>query len=247
MPLIFHRSIPRGPVNAASIPPAEPWRTVLGRGLFVGLLLLIGWPAAAQAADSAGHPNVVFILADDMGSGDIQAFNSHSQIPTPHLNKLAESGMVFRDAHSPSAVCTPTRYGLLTGRYCFRSRLKRGVLDGYSRPLIDREQPTVASLLKQHQYTTAIVGKWHLGLEFARMEDGQTIDYHRPVTFGPNELGFDYSYIIPASLDFPPYIYLQNGHVTEPERVQQTAQPFPAFLRPVRDRWLWKWKTVWTI
>ncbi len=231
MPSFFHRSVLRGPVKATRVLPTEPSRSAFGRRLCLSLLLLIGWPAVAPSAESAERPSIVFILADDMGSGDIQTLNPQSQIPTPHLNKLAHSGMVFRDAHSPSAVCTPTRYGLLTGRYCFRSRLKRGVLNGYSPPLIERQQPTVASLLKEHRYTTAIVGKWHLGLEFARKEDGQTIDYHRPVTFGPNELGFDFSYIIPASLDFPPYIYLQNGNVTEPECIEQTAQPFPAFLR----------------
>ncbi len=183
------------------------------------------------AASELGTPHIVFILADDMGSGDIRAINPQSRIPTPNLDALAASGMVFHDAHSPSAVCTPTRYGLLTGRYCFRTRLKRGVLDGYSPPLIDQGEATIASVLRDHQYTTAIVGKWHLGLDFIRKLDRQAIDYQQPIRHGPNQLGFQSSYIIPASLDFPPYVYLRDGRVTEPDVDAQPAQPFPAFLR----------------
>jgi len=179
----------------------------------------------------AAPPNIVFIMADDMGYGDVQALNPHSKIPTPNLNRLAAEGMTFTDAHSPSAVCTPTRYGVLTGRYCWRSRLKRGVLNGYSDPLIETERATVSSFLKSQGYLTGIVGKWHLGLGWVRMGDGKTIDYTKPVTHGPNTLGFDHSYIIPASLDFPPYVYLQNHRVTEPETVKQSKQSFPAFLR----------------
>ena len=187
--------------------------------------------AAAPPVQLNAPPNIVFILADDMGYGDVHALNPSSKIPTPHLDALAAAGMTFTDAHSPSAVCTPTRYGLLTGRYCFRTRLKRGVLDGYSAPLIDRGQPTVASLLQQHQYSTGVVGKWHLGLAYVRGDGDQPIDYRQPVTHGPNDVGFDDAYIIPASLDFPPYVYLHNGLVTEPELVSQPAQTFPAFLR----------------
>ena len=100
------------------------------------VLLTLFWVTAAIPA-SAKQPNMVFILADDMGYGDVHALNSNSQIATPNLDRLAASGMTFLDAHTPSAVCTPTRYGLLTGRYCWRSRLKRGVLNGYGTPLIE--------------------------------------------------------------------------------------------------------------
>ena len=106
---------------------------------------------------SAARPNLVVILADDMGYGDVQALNPRSQIPTPHLNGLAKAGMTFTDAHSPSAVCTPTRYGLLTGRYCWRSSMKRGVLNGYSGALIEQDRPTVASLLAEHKYVILLL------------------------------------------------------------------------------------------
>lgn len=176
-------------------------------------------------------PNIIFILADDMGYGDVHALNPDSKIPTPNLDRLADAGITFTDAHTPSAVCTPTRYGLVTGRYCWRSRLKRGVQNGYGPPLIETERPTVASFLKTVGYKTGIVGKWHLGLGFAQKDDGKAIDYTKPLTHGPNDLGFDYSYIIPASLDFPPYLYFRNSRATEPSTVTQPAQKFPAFLR----------------
>ena len=106
-------------------------------------------------------PNIVFIMADDMGYGDVGCYNPDSKIPTPNMDQLAQEGIRFTDAHSPSAVCTPTRYGVLTGRYCWRSRLKRGVLYGYEPPLIEPERLTVAGLLKDAGYNTACVGKWH--------------------------------------------------------------------------------------
>ena len=175
-------------------------------------------------------PNIVFILADDMGYGDVATLNPNSTIPSPHLDSLAADGMTFLDAHSPSAVCTPTRYGILTGRYCFRSRMKRGVLNGYSEPLIDTDRPTVADIAKQAGYHTGIVGKWHLGLGWTKNEDGK-IQFDKPVTVTPNDYGFDESYIIPASLDFPPYVYIHNRQVTTSRTVTQPAQKFPAFLR----------------
>ena len=95
-------------------------------------------------------PNIVVILADDMGYGDVKCYNPASKIPTPNMDRLAEQGVRFTDAHSPSAVCTPTRYGLLTGRYCWRTWLKRGVIGGYTPPLIEPHRMTVASLLKKH-------------------------------------------------------------------------------------------------
>ena len=200
----------------------------------LAILLCIGaaWQFAARQipAAEAARPNIVFILADDMGYGDVRALNPKSKIPTPHLDSLAEAGMTFTDAHTPSGVCTPTRYGLLTGRYCWRSRLTRGVLNGYSEPLIDSERPTVASFLKSQHYATGIVGKWHLGLGWVK-QAGEDIDFTKPVNHGPNSLGFDYSYIIPASLDFPPYVYLRDHHVTEPQTVEQPAIKFPGFRR----------------
>ncbi len=177
----------------------------------------------------ASQPNIVFILADDMGYGDIQALNTKSTIPTPNLDRLVDEGMTFTDGHSPSAVCTPTRYGLLTGRYCWRSSLTRGVLNGYGAPLIETTRDTVASALRREGYATAVIGKWHLGLGFQKT-DGEW-DWSKKLDYSPVDIGFDYSYVIPASLDFPPYVYVEGREITgKPNRVQ-LAQSFPAFLR----------------
>ena len=133
--------------------------------LLLSLLALTALAAAEPAAAPAtAKPNIVYILADDLGYGDVHCLNpERGKIPTPHLDKLASQGMTFTDAHSGSSVCTPTRYGLLTGRYGWRSRLQSGVLDGYVQPLIAADRLTVPGLLKQHGYHTAIIGKWHLG------------------------------------------------------------------------------------
>ena len=189
--------------------------------LFV-LCALSSFPALAK-------PNIVFIMADDMGVGDIRALNSDSTIPTPNLDRMAGQGMTFTDAHSPSAVCTPTRYGVMTGRYCWRSSLTRGVLNGYGAPLIETDRPTVATALRELGYTTGIVGKWHLGLGFQKT-DGDW-DWNKRLTYSPIDLGFDYSLVIPASLDFPPYVYVEGHEITgKPDRIQE-AQSFPAYLR----------------
>jgi len=180
------------------------------RALGVGMASLT-LPGCAKGLQLSGadegtkKPNIVFIMADDMGYGDLGCYNKKSKIPTPNMDRLAAEGMRFTDAHSPSAVCTPTRYGVLTGRYCWRSRLERGVLGGYSPALIDTRRITVASFLKKYGYATACIGKWHLGLG----TDKKT-DYNKPLTPGPNALGFDYFYGIPASLDMTPYCYIEN-------------------------------------
>jgi len=191
-------------------------------------LLLAATGAAGQ--DDVARPNVVLILADDMGYGDVRALNPDSTIPTPHLDSLAEDGVSFTDAHSPAAVCTPTRYALLTGRYSWRTRLKSGVLDGYDAPLMQPGRETLGTFMARHGYHTGIVGKWHLGLGFARKSRTE-IDFSKPVDDGPHTHGFDYSFIIPASLDFPPYVYIRNGQMTRFPVVHQPEQPNPAFLR----------------
>ena len=187
-------------------------------------------PLLFAAGALAQNPNIVLILADDMGYGDIQALNPSSKIPTPHLNRLAREGMTFTDAHSGSAVCTPTRYGLITGRYSWRGKLKDGVLDGYGFPLIENGRETVASFLGKQGYSTGIVGKWHLGLGFARGADAHDIDFTQAVSDGPHTRGFDFSFIIPASLDFPPYVFIRNGQITR-GTILQSAVQFPGFLR----------------
>ena len=197
--------------------------------LSLTVLLASAFVFSTQAA--VKPPNIVFILADDMGYGDVHALNPRSTIPTPNLDRLAAQGMTFTDAHTPSAVCTPTRYGLLTGRYAWRTRLKSGVLNGYGAPLIEEDRPTVASFLRQRGYHTGMVGKWHLGLGYAKLPDGKTFDFSKPVSDGPHTRGFDFSFVIPASLDFPPYFYLRDGKPTQTPTLTQAAQPFPAFLR----------------
>ena len=157
-------------------------------------------------------PNFIVIMADDMGYGDPGSYNPDSKIPTPHMDSLAAQGMRFTDAHSPSAVCTPTRYALLTGRYAWRlPDLKSGVTQGYSSLVMDTTRATIASVLRDHGYTTAAIGKWHLGLG-----SSDTTDYAQPLYPGPRAIGFDHFYGIPASLDMPPYVWVVNESLEEP-------------------------------
>lgn len=196
--------------------------------VLVGILAATGSWRTANAAETP--PNIVLILADDMGYGDVRALNEQSSIPTPHLDELAKQGVTFTDAHTPSSVCTPTRYGLLTGRYCWRTRLKKGVLNGYGEPLLARDRATLASFLRQEGYSTGIVGKWHLGLGFARDAQGR-FDFTKPVSDSPKDHGFDFSHIIPASLDFPPYLFVRDGRISQFPGIQEPASGFPAFWR----------------
>jgi arylsulfatase A len=122
--------------------------------------------SSAVAATPAVKPNIVYIICDDLGYGEIQALNpERGKVPTPHVDKLASEGMVFTDAHSGSSVCTPTRYGVLTGRYAWRTHLQRGVLS-HDSALISDGRLTVPALLKQAGYHTAAMGKWHLGFTY---------------------------------------------------------------------------------
>ncbi len=197
-----------------------------------GVILLIVSLTLACAADSnpPSLPNVVVVLADDLGSGDVQTLNPDSKIPTPNLDAMAAEGMTFVDAHTPSAVCTPTRYGLVTGRYAWRTHLKRGVLNGYGEPLMAQGRATFGTFLQDIGYTTAVVGKWHLGLGFAKDEAGE-FDFSKPVSDGPHTRGFDESFVIPASLDFPPYVYIVDGEITGHPLDTQAAIKFPPFMR----------------
>src|SRR5580704_695994 len=164
------------------------------RSLAVGCFLAVVFVPMALAAERsvAKRPNIVYILADDLGYGDVRCFNAQGKITTPHLDRLASAGVRFTDAHSSSAVCTPTRYGILTGRYNWRSALKSGVLNGYSNRLIEPGRLTVPEFLRQHGYRTACVGKWHLGMDWARKEGDQSrkidtgwdVDYSGPITNG---------------------------------------------------------------
>ncbi len=179
--------------------------------LFVAILMLQCFAAVNIFAQS--KPNIIYILADDMGYGDVSTLNEKSKLNTINIDALAGQGMKFTDAHSNSALCTPTRYGILTGRYAWRTRLQNGVLWSYDTPLIEKERMTVASLLKSNGYATACIGKWHLGLNWTKDAAGN-VDYTLPVANGPVTNGFDYFFGITASLDIPPYVYIENDKVT---------------------------------
>ncbi len=194
----------------SEIPRTLPSWVTIRLGLIYSLLILLPSLLVSSCNRAPEHPNIIIILADDMGYGDLGVYNSESKIPTPHLDRIAREGMRFTDAHSPSAVCTPTRYGLLTGRYAWRTHMKRGVLHGYSKSLIDTTRLTLPKLLQQNGYTTAAIGKWHLGLGSV-----EPVDYNELLLPGPNTLGFDYFFGIPASLDFAPYVYVENERVIQ--------------------------------
>ncbi len=200
-------------------------------------------------AQNPAKPNIIFIMADDMGYGDVGCFNPESKIPTPNLDRLAEQGARFTDAHAPSAVCTPTRYGVLTGRYCWRTPLKDNVLYSYEPPLIDDGRMTVASFLKQQGYATACIGKWHLGLGYSAkegtdynfdrplpwpggtppLEEEINIDFHAELTGCPLDVGFDYAfYTSGCSTAQPPYAFIRNRQFVNPNLVRKTGKDWHA-------------------
>jgi arylsulfatase A-like enzyme len=179
----------------------------------LNILLWMAFLATGFAQKNAQKPNIIYILADDLGYGDVSLLNKNSKIKTTHIDALGQQGMKFTDAHSNSAVCSPTRYGILTGRYAWRSTLKSGVLWSYDKHLIEPERPTVASVLKANGYETACIGKWHLGMDWDMDEKG-TVNFLKPIKNGPNANGFDYFFGITASLDIPPYFYIENDKIT---------------------------------
>lgn len=186
-------------------------------------------------SDSSRQPNVVFIMADDMGYGDVGAYNPESKIPTPNMDRLAAEGILFANAHAPAALCTPTRYGLLTGRYCWRTRLKSWVLADFygDTPLIEEQRMTLASLFQQQGYETACIGKWHVGIAWqtidgrqATYEDEAFIDFTQPIIGGPTERGFDYFYgTAGCSTSDPPYVFIEND-----KTVSIPTQMIPAHI-----------------
>jgi len=189
-------------------------------------------------------PNIIYILADDMGYGDLGCNNPDSRIPTPNLDRLAQEGMRFTDAHAGSSVCTPSRYNVLTGRYCWRSRLKEAIVWQWDGSLIEPDQKTVAQLLREQGYATACVGKWHLGWDWA-MKNGKhpndyvalgrwddplreelcdQIDLESRIGGGPVDRGFD-SYFGVDVPNFPPYAWFENDRLTE-----MPTEPMPDHL-----------------
>jgi arylsulfatase A len=179
-------------------------------------------------------PNIIYILADDMGYGDMRCNDPACKIPTPNLDRLAARGMRFTDAHASSSVCTPSRYAILTGRYAWRTPLQSGVLWPWDPPLIEPGRLTVAGLLRQHGYRTACIGKWHLGWEWAtldgepahkgaeigkldrqqRYEMETNIDYTKPMRGGPIDCGFDTYFGVDVP-NFPPYTWFEQDRLTD--------------------------------
>lgn len=218
--------------------------------LFILIFPLLTLSACNNDSGFSGSdlPNIVLILADDMGYGDAGCYNPESKISTPNIDQLAADGIRFTDAHTPASVCTPTRYGLLTGRYCWRTRLKKWVILGYDEtPLIEPGRETLGSLMKKSGYQTACIGKWHVGLEWQAKgdyvfqndsnkwqnysgvfrENEENVDFTKPVTGGPNDLGFDYSFItLGCSTSDNPYCFIEN----------QKTVGIPSVLIP--DKWI---------
>ena len=188
---------------------SEQWHRHLRYRMSTSVLLLIFTMfsklavESTRAADDPARPNIVIILADDMGFGDPGCNNPESRIETPNINRIASEGLRFTDAHSPASWCTPTRYGLLTGRYPFRT-----TLNWRSRPVIEEGRLTLPAMLAEHGYRTAMVGKWHLGFTVEDLAEA----HHG----GPVDRGFASWFGIPASLDIPPYYYIKGNRAVAP-------------------------------
>lgn len=198
-------------------------------------------------------PNIIYILADDMGYGDMGCNNSGSKIPTPNLDHLAEQGMRFTDAHAGSSLCTPSRYNILTGRYSWRTRLQHGIVWQWDAPLIEPDQKTVAQFLREQGYATHCVGKWHLGWSWAtthgrhpneeakfgewndplREQIGKSIDYTRPMEGGPVDRGFD-SYFGVDVPNFPPYTWFEDDHLMDTPTIDKPGSMYghPGMMVP---------------
>ncbi|MCL3779486.1 sulfatase [Prolixibacteraceae bacterium JC049] len=191
----------------------------------LALFSLVGCGNAQKTEPS--KPNIVYILADDLGFGDVSCLNPHSKVQTPAIDNFAKQGITFTNALTASSVCTPTRYTILTGRYSWRGSLKTQVIEAHEPEVLERGRATVASMLKKQGYNTACIGKWHLGVNFSKIDSTKplvegkrwnikssaNIDYDKDVTGSPTYHGFDYGYIIPGSLDMFPYCYIENGHI----------------------------------
>jgi len=179
--------------------------------------------ASAAAAQIAPRPHVLLLYTDDQGYGDVSALNPEAKFRTPHMDRLVREGMAFTDAHSADTVCTPSRYALLTGRYAWRTRLKRGVMGSEGEGLIAPGRVTLASFLQSAGYRTAMVGKWHLGMRFGGEMGAR--DWTKPVEDGPADHGFDYFFGIPASMNFGVLTYIENRRVSAPATLWTSKKP----------------------
>lgn len=194
------------------------------------LALLLCSAANAQAAkdqaakDQAAKPNVIIIYTDDQGFGDASCLNPDAKFQTPNLDRLSKEGITFTNGHSSDAVCTPSRYGLLTGRYAWRTTLKKGVMGAEGKCLIDEGRTTIASLLRDNGYATAMVGKWHLGMDFPGT-DYKSRDWTKPVRDMPLDKGFDYFFGVPASLNYGVLAWFDGRFAKVPPTVFTAKKP----------------------
>ncbi len=234
-------------------------QNAIARILCVGLIggYMFGCVGAIEAEPpNTDRPNIILFLADDMGWGDPQCYQPTSKIPTPHIDRLAAQGMRFTDAHSPAAICTPSRYSILTGRYHWRSRLKGGIVWFWDQPLILPQRLTMGRMLQQRGYATACIGKWHLGEDWPltdgtyisdhtdrvllsgdkRKEYGRKIDYTRPIKDGPNERGFDY-YFGTSVPNFPPYCFIENNRTVGIPTLEKPREMFGRGWGPMIEGW----------
>lgn len=201
------------------------------------VLLLALW--APLMTSVLAKPNIVVILADDLGYGDLGCYNPDSKIPTPRLDQLSREGMRFTDAHAPASVCSPTRYSLLTGRYAWRSRLKSGVLKPWDPPLIEKDRLTLGQFLREQGYSTACIGKWHLGWTWPTKNAQapssgpdrlSNVDFAQPIADGPITRGFDYYFGVDLP-NYPPYCFIENDRVTQTPSMPDSGKA-DGFNRP---------------
>ena len=213
------------------MPTPRPLPTVAALALWLVCLLVALPSLAAEPVEKAG-PNILYVLADDLGRGDLSCYNPGSAWRTPRLDRLAAEGMLFTDAHAASGVCTPSRYTLLTGRSSWRGKLKAQTLRGYSESLIEPGRMTVADFLRNRGYTTAVFGKWHLGVDWPRTgPNEEDVDLSQPFGGGPLAHGFDRFLGISASLDMPPYVWLAQDRIVTLPTGQIADSPLPKYFR----------------
>lgn len=187
-------------------------------------LFAIAFSTCSTGADAPiSRPNVVIIYTDDQGYGDASCYNTHSKFPTPNMDRLAAEGVLFTDGHCSDTVCTPSRYGLLTGRYSWRTALKQGVFGAEREGLIADDRMTLASLLHDHGYATAMVGKWHLGMDFPGAVDAR--DWTQPIKDMPLDKGFEYFFGIPASLNYGVLAWFEGRYAKVPPTLYTKKKP----------------------